>query len=88
MSKRRTDGAERTTAEAPSTPGREGSGIDDGAVYVNIPLAAHMLGREPGEIARLVETGQIESVTAGETCLVPVSGIRHFLMRHRTLHEF
>lgn len=71
------------TARDALEPGGEG-GIDAGAVYVNIPLAADMLGLETGEMRRLVEAGQIESVRAGETRLVPVSGIRRYLAALRS----
>jgi len=76
-------GAPAGPVKGGETANNGGNGDGEEAVYVNIPLAAHMLGREPGEIARLVEIGQIESVTAGEARLVPVSAIRRYLAELR-----
>lgn len=87
MAKTETGASARGGPNALEGPEPDSDGrIDAGAVYVNLPLAAHMLGLGTDEMRCLVEAGQIESVCAGAARLVPVSAIRRYLRRHRALH--
>ncbi len=67
----------------PRERGLDGSGREEAAIYVNIPMAAHMIGSERAEILRLIEVGRIESLIAGSVTLVPMASIRRYLAAHR-----
>jgi len=70
----------------PGKPRERGLGGGSGkeaAIYVNIPMAAHMIGSERAEILRLIEAGRIESVVAGSVTLVPLASIRRYLAARR-----
>lgn len=70
----------------PGEPRESGPDAGDGAegeVFVNIPMAAHMIGSEGAEILRLIEAGRIESVVAGSVTLVPMASIRRYLAARR-----
>ena len=69
---------ESAAGPMPGKPRERGPDSGEGAeaaVYVNIPMAAHMIGSERAEIRRLIESGRIESVVAGSITLVPMAGI-------------
>ena len=81
------NGMSKSAADAmPGEPRERGPDVGEGAegeVFVNIPMAAHMIGSEGAEILRLIESGEIESVVAGAVTLVPLASIRRYLATRR-----